>query len=82
MVMFVLDMLTSIVILASSCNELRDFVAFAPCQRDSLGLLICRRASLCFMHGSGLVLSVVQNMLFKRLMLDCAVSAESRRWRL
>ena len=37
MVRFVLDMCTSIVILAWSCNELRDFVAFASFQRDVFG---------------------------------------------
>ena len=37
MVRFVLDMCTSIVILACSCNELRDFVAFASLQWDGLG---------------------------------------------
>ena len=34
---FVLDMCTSIVILACSCNELRDFVAFVSSLRDVLG---------------------------------------------
>ena len=37
MVRFVLDMCTSIVILACSCNELRDFVAFASFQINVLG---------------------------------------------
>ena len=82
MVMFVLDMCTSIVILACSCNELRDFVAFTSIQRGWPRLrIISRSASLLFMSGSRLVLSVEQNRLFKRLIPFCAASAASRRWR-
>ena len=80
MVRFVLDMCTSIVILACSCNELRDFVAFGPEECPRLRIT-SRSASLWFMSGSRLVLSVVQNRLFKRLIPFCAASAASRRWR-
>ena len=47
MVRFVLDMFTSIVILAGSCNELRDFVAFALFQRDVLGFGLPPAAHRC-----------------------------------
>ena len=81
MVRFVLDMCTSIVILAWSCNELRDFVAFAFPEGCPRLRITSRSASLWFMSGSRLVLSVEQNRLFKRLIPFCAASAASRRWR-
>ena len=37
MVRFVLDMLTSIVSSAGSCNQLRDFVVFASFRLNALG---------------------------------------------
>ena len=69
-------------ILAWSCNELRDFVAFASLQRDGLGFGSPPQR-IALVHEWFSPRSVGgQNRLFKRLIPFCAASAASRRWRL